>query len=63
MRNDELETLDAFLRDLEQLLYDLWMWIEGYGNRKLLHPAIGCCTQVSLEKRQASLVTMMLVMT
>ena len=31
---DELEILDSLVRDLEQSLYDLWMWIEGYYDRK-----------------------------
>ena len=34
---DELEILDGLVRDPEQLLYDLWMWIEGCYNRKSLH--------------------------
>jgi putative transposase len=49
---DELEILDGLVRDPEQLLYDLWMWIEGYYNRKLLHFSIGYSTPVDFEKRQ-----------
>ena len=50
---DELEILDGLVRDPEQLLYDLWMWIEGYYNRKRLHSSIGYSTPVDFEKRQA----------
>jgi putative transposase len=50
---DELEILDGLVRDPEQLLYDLWMWIEGYYNRKRLHSSIGYSTPVAFEKRQA----------
>jgi transposase InsO family protein len=35
---DELEILDGLVRDPEQLLYDLWMWIEGFYNRKASIP-------------------------
>ncbi|MFN9548185.1 MAG: hypothetical protein ACK6AD_14165 [Cyanobacteriota bacterium] len=50
---DELEILDGLVRDPEQLLYDLWMWIEGYYNGKRLHSFIGYSTPVAFEKRQA----------
>jgi putative transposase len=50
---DELEILDRLSRDPEQLLYDLWIWIEGYNNRKRLHSSIGYCTPVSFEQRHA----------
>jgi putative transposase len=48
---DELEILDGLVRDPEQLLYDLGMWIEGYYNRKRLHSSIGYSTPVAFEKR------------
>ena len=38
---DELEILAGLIRDPEQLLCDLWMWIDGYYNRKRLHSSIG----------------------
>ena len=50
---DELEILDGLYRGPEQLLHDLWMWIEGYYNRKRLHSSIGYSTPVAFEKRQA----------
>jgi transposase InsO family protein len=50
---DELEILAGLIRDPEQLLYDLWMWIEGYYNRKRLHSSIGYSTPVSFEDRHA----------
>ena len=50
---DELEILDGLIRDPEQLLYDLWIWIEDYYNRKRLHSSIGYCTPVSFEERHA----------
>jgi hypothetical protein len=34
MLKDELKILDGLIRDPEQLLCDLWTWIEGYCNRK-----------------------------
>jgi transposase InsO family protein len=39
----------------QALLYDLWMWIEGYYNRKRLHSSIGYSTPVAFEKRHAEL--------
>ena len=50
---DELEILDGLIRDPEQLLYDIWMWIEGYYNRKRLHSSIGYSTPIAFEERQA----------
>jgi putative transposase len=50
---DELETLDGLFRYLEQLLHDLWMWTEGYHNRKHLHSPIGHSTPLAFENRQA----------
>ena len=40
-------------RDPEQLLYDLWIWIEGYYNRKRLHSSIGYRAPVAFENLQA----------
>ena len=48
---DELEILDGPIRDPEQLLADLWSWIEGYYNRKRRHSAIGYLTPVTFEER------------
>jgi putative transposase len=50
---DELEILAGLIRDPEQLLYDLWMWIEGYYNSKRLHSSIGYSDPVAFEGRQA----------
>jgi len=50
---DELEILDGLIRDPEQLLADLWSWIEGYYNRKKRHSAIGYLTPVTFEERHA----------
>jgi putative transposase len=50
---DELEILAGLIRDPEQLLYDLWMWIEGCYNRKRLHSSIGYSAPVAFEGRQA----------
>jgi transposase InsO family protein len=52
-RKDELEILDAVIRDPEQLFYDLWMRIEGYYNRKRRNSSIGYSTPVAFENRQA----------
>ncbi len=48
---DELEILDGLIRDSEQLMYDLWMWIEGYYNRKRRHLTIGYFTPIDFEER------------
>jgi putative transposase len=48
---DELEILSGPIRDPEQLLYDLWMWIDGYYNRKRLHSSIGYSTPVAFDGR------------
>jgi putative transposase len=50
---DELEILAGLIRDPEQLLCDLWMWTEGYYNRKCLHSSIGYSAPVAFEDRQA----------
>ena len=50
---DELEILDGIVRDPEQLLYDLWMWIEGYYNRKRIHSSIAYFTPAAFENRLA----------
>ena len=50
---DELEILDGLIRDPEQLLCDLWVWIEGYYNRKRRHSAIGYWTPIDFEERHA----------
>jgi putative transposase len=50
---DEREILDGLIRDPEQLLYVLGMWIEGDYNRKRLHSSIGSSTPVACENRQA----------
>ncbi len=50
---DELEILDELNRDPEQLLADLWSWIEGYYNRKRRHSSIGYLTPVAFEERHA----------
>jgi putative transposase len=50
---DELEILDGLIRDPEQLLCDLWTWIEGYYNTKRRHSAIGYFTPIDFEERHA----------
>ena len=50
---DELKILAGLIRDPEQLLYNLWMWIKGCYNRKCLHFSIGYSTQVTFEARRA----------
>jgi putative transposase len=50
---DELEILAGLIRDPEQLLCDLWMWIEGYYNRKRLHSSIDYSAPLAFEGRQA----------
>jgi transposase InsO family protein len=50
---DELEILDGLIREPEQLLCDLWIWIEGYYNRKRRHSAIGYCTPMAFKERHA----------
>ena len=50
---DELEILDGLIRDPEQLLCDLWIWIEGYYNRKRRHSAIGYCSPIAFEEGHA----------
>jgi putative transposase len=50
---DELKILAGLIRHPEQLLYDLWMWIEDYYNRKHLHFSIGYSTPVAFEGRHA----------
>jgi len=50
---DELEILDGLIRDPEQLLCDLWVWIESYYNRKRRHSAIGYLSPIQFEERHA----------
>jgi putative transposase len=58
---DELEILDGLIRDPEQLLCDLWMWIEGYYNRKRRHSAIGYFTPIDFEERHLQRAKLMLM--
>jgi len=58
---DELEILDGLIRDPEQLLCDLWVWIEGYYNRKRRHSAIGYFTPIAFEERYAQHAKLMLM--
>jgi putative transposase len=57
---DELEILDGLVRDPEQLLHDLWVWIEGYYNRKRRHSAIGYFSPTDFEERHAQRAKLML---
>lgn len=58
---DELEILDGFIRDPEQLLCDLWVWIESYYNRKRRHSGIGYLTPIEFEERHARRAKLMLM--
>ena len=58
---DELEILDGLIRDPEQLLCDLWIWIEGYHNRKRRHSAIGYCIPIVFDLRHAQRAELMLM--
>ena len=51
--DDRVVNLFRVIRDPEQLLYNLWMWIKGCYNRKCLHFSIGYSTQVTFEARRA----------
>jgi putative transposase len=59
---DELDILAGLIRDPEQLLYDIWMWIEGYYNRKRLHSSIGYSTPVAFDALHAKRVKVALMM-
>ena len=58
---DELEILDGLIRDPEQLLCDLWTWIEVYYNRKRRHSAIGYFTPIDFEERHLQHAKLMLM--
>ncbi len=57
---DQLEILDGLIRDPEQLLCDLWVWIEAYYNRKRRHSAIGYLSPIVFEERHAQRTQLML---
>jgi putative transposase len=48
---DELEILDGLIRDPEQLLCDLGVWIESYSNKKRRHSGVGYFTPIDFEER------------
>ena len=58
---DELEILDGLNRDQDQLLCDLWVWIEGYCNRRRRHSAIGYCTPIAFKEGHAQRAKLMLM--
>jgi putative transposase len=58
---DELEILDGLLQGPEHLLFDLWMWIEGYYIRKRRHSAIDYFTPIDFEERHVQRAKLMLM--